>query len=198
MVLWFDGQPAVALYHADCGGHTSLPASVWGGTNRPYLVALADDDSVAAGAHASWQYRVALGPLAQALSADTRTQISGRLSALDIVSRDEAGRAERVAIMSDSSPDRSGSVRLVRGEELRQILARAFGPRAIRSTWFDVRRDDATFTFEGRGYGHGVGLCQVGALARVRAGSTPAQVLAHYYPGATIQKTQSAYALSHD
>jgi stage II sporulation protein D len=199
MVLWFDGQPAQALYHADCGGHTSLPASVWGGINRPYLVALADDDTVAADAHTGWRYRIALGAMTQALNADTRTQIDGRLGSLEIVSRDEAGRAERVAIKAEgSATDRLASVRMVRGEEFRQILARAFGPRAIRSTWFDVQRDDATFTFEGRGFGHGVGLCQAGALARVRAGSTPTEVLAHYYPGATIQRAHSASALSHE
>jgi stage II sporulation protein D len=193
VVLLFDGQPAQALYHADCGGHTSLPASVWGGTNRPYLVSLADDDAVAAGAHASWRYRITLGAMTQALNADPRTQIGGRLAALEIVSRDEAGRAERVAIkVEGAAADRLAAARLVRGEELRQILARAFGPRAVRSTWFDIQRDGAAFTFEGRGYGHGVGLCQAGALARIRAGSTPTQVLAYYYPGAVIQRTHQA------
>ena len=62
-------------------------------------------------------------------------------------------------------------------------LTRAFGPRALRSTRFDVRRTGAMFTFSGRGYGHGVGLCQAGAFARLRAGATPADVVRHYYPG---------------
>jgi hypothetical protein len=37
--------------------------------------------------------------------------------------------------------------------------------------------------FEGRGFGHGVGLCQAGAFARIMAGGKPAAVLARYYPG---------------
>ncbi len=74
----------------------------------------------------------------------------------------------------------------MRGDEFRQVLTRAFGPRAIRSTRFDVRRTGAMFTFSGRGFGHGVGLCQAGALARLRAGATPADVLRYYYPGIVL------------
>jgi hypothetical protein len=40
--------------------------------------------------------------------------------------------------------------------------------------------------FSGRGYGHGVGLCQAGALARLRAGATPADVMRYYYPGVVV------------
>ncbi len=42
------------------------------------------------------------------------------------------------------------------------------------------------FVFEGRGFGHGVGLCQAGALARVRAGAKPAAILQHYFPGTRL------------
>jgi peptidoglycan hydrolase-like amidase len=71
----------------------------------------------------------------------------------------------------------------MRGDAFRQALSRAFGPRAIRSTRFDIRRTGATFTFAGRGFGHGVGLCQAGALARLHAGAAPADVIRYYYPG---------------
>jgi stage II sporulation protein D (peptidoglycan lytic transglycosylase) len=76
---------------------------------------------------------------------------------------------------------------VVRGDEFRQVLSRAFGPRAIRSTLFEVRRAGAAFTFSGRGYGHGVGLCQAGALARLRAGATPSDVVRYYYPGTVLE-----------
>ena len=42
-VLWYDGRPALALFHADCGGHTSTTFEAWGGTERPYLRGLPDD-----------------------------------------------------------------------------------------------------------------------------------------------------------
>ena len=63
------------------------------------------------------------------------------------------------------------------------MLTNAFGSRAIRSTLFDVVANGREFRFSGSGFGHGVGLCQVGALARVTAGETPRAVLMHYYPG---------------
>jgi stage II sporulation protein D len=51
---------------------------------------------------------------------------------------------------------------------------------------FGVRRSGATFIFEGRGFGHGVGLCQAGALARIRAGDRLTTVLQRYYPGTKL------------
>jgi stage II sporulation protein D len=184
-VLRFDGLPAEALFHADCGGHTSASAAVWGGHNRPYLLSRADE-GVAADAHATWQYIAAIEAVASALDADARTQIPGKLEALEILNRDDAGRAERIAIRR-RLPSGIADERVVRGEELRQVLSRTFGPRAIRSTWFDVRRDPSAFTFSGRGFGHGVGLCQAGALARLRAGATPSDVMAFYYPGTALR-----------
>ncbi len=186
LILTFDRQAIQALFHSDCGGHTSTPAAVWGGTNRPYLVAQSDD-GVPTGAHAVWQYQVSVELLTAALAADLRTRISGPLDAIDIVARDDAGRAERLALQgSVRNADGTRAGTIIRGDELRQVLARALGPRAIRSTRFDVRRTGAMFTFSGSGYGHGVGLCQAGALARLRAGAKPVDVLRYYYPGAVL------------
>jgi stage II sporulation protein D (peptidoglycan lytic transglycosylase) len=183
VVLSFGGRPAEALFHADCGGYTSTPAAIWGGENRPYLLSRPDSgDGLDAETHAAWEYRALPDAVTHALNADSRTQFGGRLTGLDIAGRDAAGRAERVAI---ASRDRSNGthVSVVRGEELRQILTREFGARTIRSTLFDVRRDRDSFLFSGRGFGHGVGLCQAGALARLRSGATPEQVLRNYYRG---------------
>jgi stage II sporulation protein D len=76
--------------------------------------------------------------------------------------------------------------RIVRGEALRDVLTQAFGGRTIRSTWFDVRRNDGGYVFEGRGFGHGVGLCQAGALARIRAGTRLPAILQKYFPGTRL------------
>jgi len=44
------------------------------------------------------------------------------------------------------------------------------------------------FVFTGKGWGHGVGLCQVGAFGMARAGSSYGQILAHYYPGTLVEQ----------
>lgn len=73
----------------------------------------------------------------------------------------------------------TGSERTLRPEELRT----AVGERKLRSAWFDVSEDTDGFVFSnGRGYGHGVGLCQYGAEGMARAGRSAAEILRHYYP----------------
>jgi stage II sporulation protein D len=189
VVLMFDRQPAQALFHADCGGHTSTSSAVWGGADRTYLVAR-PDEGVPPTVHAEWQYDVSLADLTAALAGarvDARTPLQGSVDAIEIASRDDAGRAEQITIRRRGGTAALGATTTVmRGDAFRQALSRAFGPRAIRSTRFDIRRTGATFTFSGRGFGHGVGLCQAGALARLHAGASPADVIRHYYPGVVL------------
>ena len=177
-VLWFDAAPASALFHADCGGHTSRADDVWSGSGHPYLVSIADDGP-AKNAHSSWKYEATRAAVLRALNADARTRVGARLDALQVVERDTAGRAERIAV-------HGASERVVRGEELREVLSTAFGARSVRSTWFTVERRGQSFIFEGRGFGHGVGLCQAGALARLRAGQKLPAILQTYFPGTKI------------
>lgn len=187
-ILLFDRQPVQALFHADCGGYTSTSSAVWGGIDRPYLIAR-PDEGLAAGAHADWQYQVSLDALSGALAADPRTHVTGRLESIDVLVRDGAGRAERVAVRGLAARGATAGNNVdVRGEDLRQVLSRAFGARTIRSTRFDVRRTGEVFEFSGRGFGHGVGLCQAGAFARVRSGTTPLEVLRYYYPGVVVTR----------
>ena len=177
-ILWFDNAPARALFHADCGGHTSSARDIWGGTPRPYLGSRADDGA-AENAHASWRFEVSRADLLAALNADTRTRVGKTLRDISVTDRDDAGRAVLVVVSGTREP-------VVRGEELRAVLSRAFGAKAIRSTRFQISRAGARFVFAGKGFGHGVGLCQAGAYARLKAGARPEQVLARYYPGTRL------------
>lgn len=184
-VLWFDGAPANALFHADCGGHTSKAADVWGGAGRSYLVAIADDGP-AEEVHSRWRYEAGRASVQRALNADPRTRVGRRLDGIQILERDSAGRAEQIALHGTEE-------RIVRGEALRDVLTRAFGGRTIKSTWFDVRREGAAFVFEGRGFGHGVGLCQAGALARIRAGTRLPAILQRYFPGTKLMVMRQSH-----
>jgi stage II sporulation protein D len=179
-LLQFQDRPAEALFHADCGGHTSTATDVWGGPGRDYLVSRADSGP-ARDAHVRWEYRVSRRELARVLQSDRRTRLDEPLRSIGVLRRDDAGRAERIAIRGRKAQ------KDVRGEDLREVLARAFGARAVRSTWFDVRSRGDDVVFNGRGYGHGVGLCQAGALARLTARATPKDVLAYYYPGTVVK-----------
>jgi stage II sporulation protein D len=180
-VLWFANAPARAVFHADCGGHTSAAAAVWGGLAPAYLAAR--EDSVPAGAaHAEWTFESRVDAMRLALNADPRTAVGERLDDIDIAGRDAAGRAEKIVL-------RGTRTFVIRGEVFREVITRRLGVRTLKSTLFTVKKARGTFTFTGRGFGHGVGLCQAGALARLKAGDSPDDVLGFYFPGASIHRS---------
>jgi stage II sporulation protein D len=179
-VVWFADTPALALYHADCGGHTSSATAVWGGPAPLYLAGEADDGP-ASRAHAEWTLETKTSLLRAALDADPRTDVGPTLDRIDIGGRDAAGRAEQIIL-------RGSRTFVVRGEVFREAVTRAMGAGSLRSTLFTVKKTRDGFVFSGKGYGHGVGLCQVGAIARLRAGLSPDDVLRYYFPGTTIRR----------
>jgi stage II sporulation protein D len=181
-LLRYDGAPILALFHSSCGGATSAAEDVWGGRARPYLRSASDAVCLTA---APWTARLERDALIAALDADPRTRVDGRLDSIDIVTRDAGDRAVLISLTGARSP-------LVRGEELRLVLVRRFGARSVRSTRFRIARDGRAFVLTGVGFGHGAGLCQSGALSRLRAGASVASVIAHYYPGVTIDATRTS------
>jgi stage II sporulation protein D len=178
--LWFAGRPAQILFHADCGGHTSNASAVWGGAAPPYLAGMRDSGPAAA-AHTEWTFDATNGALRRALDADSRTAVGDTLDKVEVAGRDAAGRAELITL-------RGKRAFVVRGETFRDAVTRAFGVRSIRSTLFTVKKTKTGFVFSGKGYGHGVGLCQAGAMARLRAGESPEEVLSFYFPGTTVRR----------
>lgn len=174
-VLVYAGTVAEAFFHANCGGHTSSAADVWGGAPLPYLVGVSDADEHQ---NDDWTFDPEASSLREALNADARTA-TGKLTSIQVSRRDDAGRADEITI------DGTRTV-TVRGDVFRDVITRRFGARSLRSTLFSVSRSRTGFAFRGKGFGHGVGLCQDGALARLAAGATPEAVLAHYFPGTTV------------
>jgi stage II sporulation protein D len=177
-VLVFAGRPIQALFHADCGGHLAPADAIWGGDAIAYLPGGRDD--VPEGTHRRWRFEAPPDRLLEALAADARSDVGGRLDAIQIQARDPSGRAETVRLQGERT-------RVLRGEHLRAIVNGTFGARAILSTRFSVGRTGTGYVFEGTGYGHGVGLCQVGAAARARRGDEVDEILAAYFPGARLQ-----------
>ncbi len=183
-ILTFQGRAIQALFHADCGGHTASAASVWGGTDAPYLASVGDwfcQRQPASG----WTFAAEDAALIRALNADPRTRIGPRLSRVEIASRAPTGRALAVKLTGSTGI-------VVRAEVFRAVLTQAFGARSLRSTWFDVARDGPRLRFSGVGFGHGVGLCQSGTLRRVEARQSPAEILAHYFPGSRLRTASAA------
>ncbi len=173
-ILRFNGRPALTLFHSDCGGHTTTPAAAWGGVALPYLPARPDETG---GPHRTWQFAATTEEWGQLLKSDARTHPGGGLSGLVVSQRDASGRATQVRIDGDRG-------RQVTGETLRAVVTAQRGARTFMSTLFEIEPTPEGFLVTGRGFGHGVGLCQTGAIARARSGASVTAILAHYYPGA--------------
>jgi stage II sporulation protein D len=170
-VLTYNGATAEVFYSASCGGHSESADQVWPGVDLPYLKSRVDD------VHADdvpWTLERSLTEIQRALAA---AGFSGaRLTDVVVQTRNDSGRAARVAVPG-LRPES------VAGDTFRKAL----GAATLRSTAFTIARRGDTITFTGRGYGHGVGMCVIGAGRRARRGETVEQILAAYYPGAALR-----------
>jgi len=120
--------------------------------------------------------------------AAARPDAPGALRDLRVLDRTPSGRVRTLLVRTEAGDYR------VRGDRTRWVLAPDGGRFAIlRSAWFDleVRRDrdgrPVQVRAAGRGFGHGIGLCQNGALGMARLGASFRDILAHYYPGARLE-----------
>ena len=165
-ILTYQNQPAELFYSASCGGSSESASQVWPGADYPYLQ-VSDDD-----VHEEdvpWTHEMTLDQVERVLA---RAGFEGRLRDIRVNGRNESGR---VALL-----DVAGLVPgVIRGDQFRM----AIGSTTVRSTAFEIERDGGVVRLTGRGYGHGVGMCVIGAGRRATRGETMEQILAQYYPG---------------
>src|SRR6266404_3172219 len=105
---------------------------------------------------------------------------------IEIVSRSESGRAQRLRLRGGASSDT-----LISASSFRYAVNRALGWNKIRSDLYNLRNDGDHILFSGRGSCHGVGLCQAGAEEMARQGKDYRQILDFYFPGTHLSKTSA-------
>lgn len=198
LVLRYGGRVVSAPYSASCGGQTAEPDEVWRTEGAPYLRRVSDRVPGSADRYYcdiaprfAWTRTLTRDDLDAAVRAYLRNYSSvppggpGRVENVEIESRTPSGRVGRLLIRTDR-----GAYAL-RGNDIRYVL-RTRGGEMLNSTYFSVapepRRDGSLerVVVRGNGYGHGVGLCQWGAIGRARAGQSARAILATYYPGTTV------------
>jgi stage II sporulation protein D len=171
--LWYNGQRALAYFHKDCGGRTASPAEIWPKARAvPYLVSRPDRYCTADGGK-EWASEVSLTELTSALAAHGLARPGWQN--LTVAKRGESGIA--VTLRLDGAE--------ISAEEFRLAVGKTLGWDRVPSTWFEVSQQDDRFVFHGRGWGHGVGLCQKGAAAMAGQGQSAQQILDAYFPGTT-------------
>jgi len=170
-ILMYGRDPVKAFYHATCEGRTELPEEVWK-ESFPYLKSVECNCKNAP--YESWQRRFSPEEISRALG------ITG-LKDIYIASYTATGRARTLKLLTETN-----EVKEVIATELR----RALGYKELPSTDFSIKKTDTEIIFDGKGYGHGVGLSQWGALEMAKEGRNYREILEHFYPGTTIKNTE--------
>jgi stage II sporulation protein D len=189
-----DGLPLRALYCSTCGGRTSNVEDVWPWPWTSYLRSVrdasGDSDYCARSGTYRWreEWNVAdfLQTLRQYAPAEGAAPalLAGNLLDARIRSRSRCGRVAELVIETTAGET------VLRGDRIRWVLRRPGTAAILRSSFIKigVARDPEgrpeRVVVSGAGNGHGIGLCQNGALGMARAGKGYREILRHYYKGA--------------
>ena len=196
-VLTWNAAPIDAFFFSTCGGRTETGVDVFRGANVPYLQSVSDESpSGTAYCSISPRFRWREEWTGDGLRGVLRRSLPGVLSV-------DASRVDQVRdlrIVSRTASGRVGLLTVVLGREaldvegprVRQVLRTPAG-EILRSTAFtlDIQKSGGRITrlvAEGGGNGHGVGLCQWGAVGRARAGQDYQQILSAYYGGTELTR----------
>jgi stage II sporulation protein D len=174
LILTHQGRLFPTFYHSTCGGMTEH-ARVMGDFDLVPLRGGIACTLCAASPFFRWQRRLAKADLSWALRKSRYGSI-GAVAEMRVSRRTASGRVQELVL--------AGAQRTLRlsGYDVRQLL----GFERIRSPLFTVTPVADGFLLDGRGWGHGVGMCQWGAAELARRGFSAAEILAFYYPGVAL------------
>ena len=197
LVIRYNGLLVDAPYFSSCGGRTAAPKESWRDVREePYLPSVDDTDprtgrpycDIAPRNH--WTEEFDEAQLSESVrralvAAGARDPRPGVMTAMRVEGRTTSGRATALVLRTDR-----GDV-TVRNNEIRNVLRNTRGA-ILSSTYFSIERESRVrghlsgVTLRGHGNGHGVGMCQWGAIGRSRAGLDARTILRHYYPGTVV------------
>jgi stage II sporulation protein D len=202
LVIRYAGAVVSAPYHSACGGSTAEPGELWRSNDEPWLRRVSDripgtdryycDIAPRFRWSRTWDEATLRGVLQRYLRATSG--VRGPIAAVHgvtIESHTPSGRVGTLAIATDA-----GRAEL-RGNDIRFAL-RTLGGDILPSTYFSVETEPegdgsgrvARLIIRGNGNGHGVGMCQWGAVGRARAGQDFRSILRAYFPGTTVEPAE--------
>ncbi len=201
-VARYDGGFIDAYYHSTCGGYTDNIENVWEKEALPYLVSVSCQDMCQPSKYYLWNETLTGAKLARRIS-NHETNLRGRkvtytridsiyIAGTELRSQYPGLRTQELVVVANNT-------RLVYlRDRIRWVIGRSANPGLIlRSDHFELANlryesdgSVSEVTFSGQGYGHGLGMCQMGALgmARSEMGFSYRDILKRYYTGITIDK----------
>ncbi len=174
-IMTYEGKPILALFHSTCGGKTADDSDVWNGGDIPYLESV-KCDYCSGSEHFQWTERI--------LIRDIEIYVRKKYRDIEGI----------VSLSFDKRNDRVVQVRIRHSRGTLTIPGNTFRllfpPKTLKSLYFDARGAGDSIIFEGRGWGHGVGLCQWGARGMALKGSTWQEILKFYYKGISLERVR--------
>ena len=193
-VLCYGSEICDARFSKCCGGETEEFQYCWEDTPKPYLVSFHDPYCNTSDKHIlsqvlndfdqetpdfyRWEVRYTQSELSELVSRKLKDDF-GLITDLIPVARGKSGRIWKLKIVGTKKT-------LTIGKELE--IRRALSETHLYSSAFDVEKDGPTFILRGKGWGHGVGLCQIGAAVMGEQGHTYDDILLFYYRNAEIKR----------
>jgi len=199
LVLLYNGAVVNAPYHANCGGYTAGSQDSWSAAAEPYLQRVSDQIP---GTNRFYCDQAPRFRWTRVIGGDELRELVGRCVRNLPGGAGGVGTVTNVAVTAVTPGGRVGTLTVdtdrgrwsLRGNQIRSAL-RFPGGELLYSTYFSVdvasgRHGVETLTLRGGGNGHGVGMCQSGAIGRARAGQDFRTILRTYYPGTTVGTIQ--------
>ncbi len=193
-VAMYNDEFIQAYYHSTSGGMTDAIGDVWDRPDLPYLRAVSDSGASSWSKYYRWQEHFSEPQLRQRLEQYLSAErgVDVRLSPivdLQTMQRSPGGRVMELVVRT-----RSDSYRLYK-DRIRWAFRRSSNPDLILPSArfdLDILRDAdgniVRVTFDGGGYGHGVGMCQCSAIEMSRRGWDYRRILSHFYTGVELRK----------
>ena len=175
-VITYKGELIKSFFHSNCGGYTEDVTNAWEGEERlPYLKGRAC--YFCKGSHQyNWEKTIDKKVLQEKLNGNGYDV--EEIEKIKILDRSPSGRVIYLKIY------RQGGHLKIRASTFRMVM----GPNLIKSTLFAMEHMGNRIKFYGRGWGHGVGMCQWGAKGMAERGANYRQILQYYYPETKIEK----------
>lgn len=193
-VLCYDGKLCDTRYSKCCGGRTELFSTCWEDIDYPYLKSVEDpfcnceDNSILSTVlndydletrdFHDWELRYTRSELSELVKKRTGTDF-GDIISLEPIETGPSGRIKYLRVIGTLHTE-------ILGKEL--AIRHALSESHLKSSAFTVKVEGDVFILKGKGWGHGVGLCQIGAAVMAARGYNYRQILTHYYPGTEIVK----------
>ncbi len=173
VIMTYMYEPILAYFHSTSGGKTSDDRDVWKGTDLPYLESVECNYSKDS-PHYQWETVLTSAEIKSALA--RKYKRIEKIQKISFVKNND--RVVEVNIVHNN-----GTIVLT-GNEFRLL----FPAQKLKSTFFSAKMENGSLHIKGRGWGHGVGMCQWGARGRSEKGIKYGEILSYYYHGIKFQK----------